>query len=140
VKRRLPLVLLVAACAGGPPIALRDAYSYEPVLGDVGAVYFTVENRGGTADTLTAVEVDGALVAMLHEQVGQGERVEMRHLGSLVLPAHTSATLKPGGMHVMVEGFTRPPVAGDTLLMTVRFAKAGPVQVRAAVLAYGREP
>lgn len=138
--RFLPLLVLTACVAGRPQVEVRDAYSYQPVLGDVGAVYFTVENRARRADTLSAVEVAGARVAMIHEQVAQGDRVEMRHVGALPLPAHAAVELRPGGMHVMVEGFQRPPVVGDTLLMTARFARAGAVRVRVPVLAYGAEP
>jgi len=138
--RPLALLLLAACVARGPAIVVRDAYGYQPVLGDVGAVYFTVENRAGTADTLTWAEVAGAGVAMIHEQVADGDRVVMRHVGTLPLPAHATVQLKPGRLHVMVEGFERSPLAGDTLLVTVHFARAGAVRVRAPVLAYGTEP
>jgi len=140
-----PLLLsALAACAAcaaqGTPIQVRNAYSYEPVLGDVSAVYFTVENRGDTADTLTGVEVVGALVAMTHEQVADGGRVEMRHVGALPLPARSTVELMPGGLHVMVEGFGQAPVVGDTLVVTAHFARAGPLIARAPVLSYGTDP
>jgi copper(I)-binding protein len=138
---RLLLALTLAGCvATGPSVRVRDAYSYQPVLGDVAAVYFTVENRGATADTLTRAEVPGALVAMIHEQVTEGDRVEMRHVGPLPLPGHGTVALRPGGLHLMVEGFARSPVAGDTLLVTVHFARAGVATVRAPVLPYGTDP
>jgi copper(I)-binding protein len=56
------------------------------------------------------------------------------------VPGESVLVLRPGGMHLMVEGFDRPPVAGDTLLVTLRFARADSVQVRAPVRAYGDEP
>lgn len=141
-RRLFPLLLpiLVAACAGdGPPIRLTNAYAFEPVLGNVGAVYFTVENSGGTTDTLTGVEVAGALVAMLHEQVQDGDRMEMRHVGPLPIPVAGRVELQPGGYHVMIEGMERSPEVGDTLRVTVRFAVAGNVDINAPVVAYGTE-
>lgn len=140
--RRFALCLpLLGACATErPELEVRDAYGYQPVLGDVAAVYFTVENRAHTADTLEGAEVAGAQVAMIHEQVAEGDRVEMRHVGAVPVPGETVLVLRPGGMHLMVEGFDRSPVAGDTLLVTVRFAHGDTIQVRAPVLAYGDDP
>lgn len=138
--RLILLPLLLGACAGeGPSIRLSNAYAFEPVLGNVGAVYFTVENTGGTPDTLSGVEVSGALVAMLHEQVREGDRVEMRHVGPLPIPPGGRVELKPGGYHVMIEGLERPPAAGDTLQVTVRLVSAGSLVIDAPVLAYGTE-
>lgn len=140
-RRPLPLLLALAACAPkGPAIEVRDAYSYESVLGNVGAVYFTIENSGRAADTLADVEVTGALVAMIHEQVANGAMVEMRHLGVLPLPPRSTVVLAPGGLHVMTEGLDRPPVAGDTLEVTLRFTRSGELKFKAPVVAYGVEP
>ncbi len=141
-RRHFPLLLLaLVACAPkGPAIEVRAAYAYESVLGNVGAVYFTVENRGKAADTLADVEVTGALVAMIHEQVATGAMVEMRHLGALPLPPRSTVRLAPGGLHVMTEGLDRAPVAGDTLEVTLRFARSGELKLKAPVLAYGVEP
>jgi len=110
------------------------------VLGDVGAAYFTLVNRGGTADTLTGAEVEGALVAMFHEQVRDSGQELMRHIDRLPLAAGTAVALRPGGLHLMIEGFQRPPAVGDTLTITVHLARAGPIVVRAPVLAYGTTP
>lgn len=140
IARFLLLLALTACAAEGPPIEVRDAYSYESVLGNVGVVYLTITNRGARPDTLVDVEVSGALVAMVHEQVAQGEMVEMRHVGRLPIPPHGTVVLKPGGLHVMMEGLDRAPVAGDTLTVTARFAGGQEVVVRAPVLPYGVEP
>lgn len=140
--RPLALCLpLLAACAPDrPALEVVDAYGYQPVLGDVAAVYFTVENRGHAADTLLGAEVSGARVAMLHEQVTEGDRVAMRHLGAVPVPGETVLVLRPGRMHLMAEGFDRPPMVGDTLLVTLRFASGRSAQVRAPVRAYGDDP
>ena len=131
--------LLVACTAPSTHIDVGKAYAYQPVLGDVGAAYFAVTNRGA-ADTLTGVEVEGALVAMIHEQTAEDGQETMRHVGMLPVPAESTVTLRPGGLHLMIEGFQKPPVVGDTLTITIHFARAGLVIVRAPVLAYGTEP
>lgn len=140
IRRALVAAALLAACARGPAVTLRDAYAFQPVLGDVGAVYFTIENRSSVPDTLRAVAVGGASVAMLHEQVVVEGREEMRHLGELPVPARSEVVLRPGGLHLMVEGFSTAPVAGDTLVVTATLARAGVLTIRAPVRAYGEEP
>lgn len=140
VTLRPLLLLALAACAAErPPIEVHDAYGYESVLGNVAAVYLTIENRGSQADTLIDVEVAGALVAMVHEQVTAGDMVEMRHVGRLPVPPGGTVVLRPGGLHVMMEGMERAPVAGDTLVVTARFARGQEVTVAATVLPYGAE-
>jgi copper(I)-binding protein len=139
--RAVFLLAALASCAPhGPTIKLRHAYAFEPVLGDVGAVYFTIENQGDRPDTLRGVEVAGAGMAMLHEQVATGGQEEMRPVGALPVPAGSTVELKPGGLHLMIEGMAHPPVAGDTLAVTAHFAAAGAITIRAPVLAYGTEP
>lgn len=140
MRRLLLGAALLAACTNpGPRIEVRHAYAYQPVLGDVGAAYFTIANRGA-ADTLTGVEVQGALVAMIHDQAVEGGQEVMRHVGALPVPAQGTVTLRPGGLHLMIEGFQKSPVVGDTLTITMRFMRAGAVVARAPVLAYGTEP
>jgi periplasmic copper chaperone A len=140
VTARVVLLLALTACAAqGPPIEVRDAYSYESILGNVAVVYLAIENRGSEPDTLVDVEVAGALVAMVHEQVAHGGMVEMRHVGPLPIPPHSTVVLKPGGLHVMMEGLDRAPVAGDTLRVTARFARGQEVTFVAPVLPYGAE-
>jgi copper(I)-binding protein len=140
VRRLLLGAALLAACTTpGPRIEVRHAYAYQPVLGDVGAAYFTIANRGA-ADTLTGVEVQGALVAMIHDQAVEGGQEVMRHVGALPVPAQGTVTLRPGGLHLMIEGFQKAPVVGDTLTITMRFMRTGALVARAPVLAYGTEP
>jgi len=141
VRRLLPAAALAVACvARGPEVTVRDAYAYQPVLSDVGAAYFTLVNHGGTADTLTGAEVQGALVAMFHEQVQDQGQELMRHVDRVPLAAGAVVALRPGGLHLMIEGFQRPPAEGDTLTITVHLARSGAIVVRAPVLAYGTTP
>ena len=61
----------------------------------------------------------------------------MRMLGSLPVPADKTVTLAPGAIHVMVTGVQAPLVAGSSVDLTLRFAKAGERKVTVAIVAPG---
>lgn len=141
MTRLLLGALLLAAChPSDSRIELRDAYAFQPVLGDVGSAYLMIVNRGRQADTVTGAEVQGALLAMIHEQAEVGGQETMRHVGRVPVPGGGVVSLRPGGLHLMIEGFERSPVVGDTLTITLHFVRAGALAVLAPVLAYGAAP
>ena len=60
----------------------------------------------------------------------------VRMEGGLVLPPGQTIELAPGGRHGMLEGLVQPLAAGTDLDLTLTFAGAGPVDVRARVVRY----
>ena len=59
--------------------------------------------------------------------------MKMRQVDGLDLPAGQAVTLKPGGYHIMLTGLTRPLKEGETVSLTLSFAKAGSREVTAPV-------
>ena len=49
------------------------------------------------------------------------------------LPAGQTVELKPGGNHIMLLSVTEPLKAGDSVPLTLTFASAAPVEIRATV-------
>lgn len=157
----LVLLLASAACAGGTGAAgdsgtgsartstpggvrrgnleVTNAVAPAPVRGADStatvAAYFHVMNEGPLADTLYRVEaVDGR--ASMHDQEARGARQVMVPILSAVVPAGTMLRFAPGAQHVMVEGVSRPLVAGDSLPITLYFRRAGNIPVAARVVTY----
>lgn len=133
------LTLLVAAC-GAPtpaePAAGAAQTSDEPVIKIMepfarasipnGAAYMTIMNEGGSDDTLIGVETDVAETAELHETtIGDNDVMQMRPVENIPVPAGGSATLEPGGKHVMLMGLQEGLVVGDTFDLTLNFEKSG---------------
>lgn len=128
----------VAGCAErGGSLEVRDAFAFAPPTPDEAAAYFVVRNPGDSADVLLEVRSDVARGAMLHRQVASGGRVTMEALDRLDVPPRDSAVLAPGGTHLMLVDLARLPAPGDTIHLTLRFARAGEVRVPAPVRAYG---
>lgn len=135
-------VVALASCGGSPPpiaragdIALLTAYAH-PNAGDAGAAYFRLANSGAQADTLLAVQGPDSSTAMLMTTSGG----HMQGAPAIVLAPGQTVEMIPGGMHVMFSGLTRDYPIGDTLRVTLRFARAGALAVAAPVVAFGEMP
>lgn len=95
-------------------------------------VYLTVRN-GGPGDALAGASCDRADRCQLHEIREQDGVARMVAVERIPVPAGGTAVLKPGGQHVMLLGLRGPLVAGERLVLTLVFSKAGPRQVQAVV-------
>ena len=70
---------------------------------------------------LVAVATPVAAAVELHFMRMVGERMEMRELESIRLPARKTVSLEPGGLHAMLIGLTSQIEAGDRIPMTLTF-------------------
>jgi copper(I)-binding protein len=59
----------------------------------------------------------------------EGDKMMMRQLTSLEIPANGSVELKPGGYHLMMMGVQEPIKEGEQVKMTLQFEKAGKVDL-----------
>ena len=76
--------------------------------------------RSAQGGRLVAASSPLAEAVEIHEMAMDGDVMRMRALpDGLVLPAGTSVVLKPGGLHLMLLGLTRPLSAGDTVPVTL---------------------
>lgn len=141
------MLLLPGACAPREPgvvaagnLEVHGAFAFAPPTESEAAGYFTVVNRGTVPDTLLALTSPIAGAAMLHGQVPDGGMVRMVHLDAPTIPARDSLVLAPGSAHLMLTTLDRLPRPGDTIAVTLTFARAGAVNVRLPVRAYGDAP
>jgi periplasmic copper chaperone A len=96
----------------------------------VGGGYLTLENAGAEADTLVSVTSDASPNVEVHEMKMEGDVMKMRALPEgLEIPAGGKVELKPGGFHLMFMSVPEPFKEGDVLKVTLKFEKAGEVEV-----------
>jgi hypothetical protein len=134
------MIALGVACGGAPPeeprgIEVLDAYAAEPVSTDVAAVYLTVWNHGDAPDTLTGAETPLAGMVHLH-RMGGTDGSRMQATDAIEVRAGERVHLRPGDLHFMLMRLTHRPIVGDTIVLTVRFARAGAVSVRVPIVSY----
>ncbi len=122
-----------------------------PTVAGAGALYLTVDNTGDVDDALLAASVDPSIAktAELHEtaavesstpstaggmtSAAGAPMMQMRPVDRIVVPAHGSVALAPGGYHIMMMGLVEPLVVGTSLDVTLTFATAGDKVVTANV-------
>jgi copper(I)-binding protein len=106
----------------------------------VSAGYLAVTNTGQTPDRLVGGSAPFADRVEIHEMEMHGGVMRMAEIeGGLVIAPGETAVLRPGGNHVMFMDLTDPPQPGDTVTVTLEFAKAGPVTVEMPVSALGAQ-
>lgn len=104
----------------------------------IGGGYLKVTNNGTTADRLTSATAGFADHVEIHEMSMTDGVMKMRPLnnGLEIKPGET-VELKPGGFHMMFMDLKQPLKQGDTLKVTLKFEKAGALDVNFSVNALG---
>ncbi len=104
----------------------------------VTAAYLSLDNRGDTDDTLLSASSPISRTAQIHATSLEDGVMKMRQVdGGVVVPAGGTVTFKPGGYHIMLMDLTSPLEEGQRISLTLRFAKAGQVDVQALVARQG---
>ena len=137
---RLAGAVLAAVCLALPSaarahgvqfgaIAIGHPYARPTVAGQpVAAGYLSLDNRGA-ADRLLAASTAVAERVELHAMWLEGDVMRMRMRDAIDLPAGAKVEFKPGGMHLMFIGLKAPLKVGEKFALTLRFEKAGTVEV-----------
>ena len=103
-----------------------------------GAGYMTITNKGTTADKVSCVSDDASAQCVIHSMTMEGGVMKMRPVeGGLEIKPGETVTLKPGGFHVMFTELKHPLEQGKAIKATLKFDKAGSVDVEYPVLPIG---
>jgi len=99
-----------------------------------GAAYFSIKNGGTEADKLVSAESPVAEKTELHQTVDEGGVMKMLPAtGGVEVQPGAVVEFKPGSYHVMLLGLKQRLEEGQTIPLTLAFAKAGSVSVEAKV-------
>jgi periplasmic copper chaperone A len=119
-------------------IEVSDAWA-RPTAGQgkMTAAYMTIANKGADGDLLKSARTPKAKAVELQESSMNADGVmQVRKVDDPVpIEAGASLVLQPGGMHLMLLGFEDALNAGEDLILTLDFAKAGPIDVVVPVAA-----
>jgi copper(I)-binding protein len=143
ITRRAAFALALAVAAA--PAAAHHDHRIEVVepwaraalAGRTGAAYMTLVNPTDTTDRLIAAASDAAETVELHAHLHEGGVMRMRPVTAIEIPPGEPVVLAPGGLHIMLIGLRRDLKRGETIRLTLRFERAGTVEVELPVLAAG---
>ena len=103
-----------------------------------GAGYMTITNKGTTPDKVSCVSDDASAQCEIHSMTMEGGVMKMRPVeGGLEIKPGETVTLAPSGFHVMFRDLKHPLEPGNTVKATLKFDKAGTIDVEYAVVAIG---
>lgn len=142
MRKGLMRVATVAALAFAPlsavlaaDIAVTQPWARATLApGGAGAAFMTISNAGGMADKLVKAATPVAGAAELHTHRMDGTVMRMEAVPSIEVPANGSATMAPGGLHVMLFDLKAPLSEGMSFPLTLTFEHAGDVTVTVPVL------
>ncbi len=100
------------------------------------AAFMTIRNSG-PADRLIAATGDVAGRVELHIHLMEGNVMKMRQVEAVEIPQGGTASLEPGGYHVMLIGLKAPLAEGGSFPLTLTFEKAGTITIEVPVQAVG---
>lgn len=120
---------------GGNLLVAQPWAPATPPVASVGAVYFSITNRGSKADLLLSVTSPIAREVEIHESREVQGSVRMREVMSVECPPGATLKISPGGLHVMLLGLTRPLQAGMTFPAALHFRDAGVIDIQVSVVA-----
>ena len=150
IKRTTTLLALVMTLLAAPAraedvkagdLVITQAWSRATPNGaKIGSGYFTIENKGTTADRLIGVSADIAGKAEVHEMATKDGVMTMRPLDKgLTIDPGKTVKLAPGGNHLMMFDLKAPLKQGDALPVTLEFEKAGKVKISLDVQGIGAQ-
>jgi len=123
-----------AGCADQPGsiIPIQIAASYVPVPRVPGATvaYALIRDNAGADRLVSATTSDGGQVSFV-TPVSPGATAT-RVVQWVPVPAHGDLTMEPDTVHMVITGIGRL-VGGDTITLTLRFARAGKVSTQTVV-------
>jgi len=109
-----------------------------PKGASTGAGYMTITNNGATADRVTCVSSAVSAQCQIHSMTMDGGVMKMRPVeGGLEIKPGETVTLKPSAVHVMFLDLKQPLQPGKTVAATLKFDKAGTIEVEYPIMAIG---
>jgi copper(I)-binding protein len=109
-------------------IALDNAWARPGSQQGKSAAYLRISNGTASTDTLLSFSSNVAESVELHESITHDDGTTgMQPAGRQVIASGEKLRLQPGGLHLMLISLNRDLAVGDSLQLSLEFARAGSV-------------
>lgn len=121
----LAAICITSSHAANPDLTLSNAWIREaPPNAKVSAAYLTIRNTGSTPQILLSVNAEHFSHAEIHKSELHGEMARMVKQENVEIPANSSVSFTPGGLHLMLLEPATAPKAGSFIKLSLRFSSA----------------
>jgi len=115
-------------------IALDNAWARPGSKKGKSAAYLRISNATASTDTLLSFNSKAAQSIELHESIENADgTTSMRPAEQQIIPAGEKLQLQPGGLHLMLINLKRDLAVGDSLQISLEFARVGTISTTAPV-------
>jgi len=110
----------------GEGIAVEGSWARPAGEGRMSGGYFIITNFEDVPDTLTGISSNIARYTEIHESYeNESGMMGMREIPELVIPAQSTVTFEPGGLHIMFIQLTEAISDGQEIELTLHFSNKG---------------
>lgn len=114
-------------------IDIQDAWARPGADGGMSAAYFRISNGDSESDTLISAFSTVATQTEVHESFHQKGMMGMREVQSVEVPGRSSVMFEQGGLHIMLIRLQKGLAEGDSVELTLTFARAGDITIQVPV-------
>lgn len=95
------------------------------------AAFMTITNNSNKLIKLIKAESDCCNLIELHTHLNENGMMRMRQVKNIEIPAKGKATLKPGGLHIMLIGLKNPLKKDDQVSLKLYFDNKETLEIKA---------
>jgi hypothetical protein len=130
----LALLANVEAAGVADQITVTDPYvrAVPPVVRN-SAAFMQINNSSAEEQFLVSASTPVAATVELHMHTMDDGVMRMRQIAHIHLPANGTATLQPGGLHIMLLDLQGPLDLGDQVPITLTFEDGSSKEISAEV-------
>ncbi|WP_138431511.1 copper chaperone PCu(A)C [Fodinibius saliphilus] len=115
-------------------LELSNGWARPAPKGQTTTIYLTITNGTASPDTLVSTSSTISESVELHQSIKHEDgTISMEPAGSQLIPSGEKLRLEPGGYHLMLKNITRELSIGDSLSVTLTFARLGAKKVTVPV-------
>jgi len=118
------------------------AFATPPGVKAGGVFFDAIRAVGEAGDRLVSASSPAAARVEIHRMQMDGDIMRMREVGEVLISKTAPVSFRKGahdGYHLMLMDLSKPLSSGMSLPITLRFEKAGDIQVEAMVLPFGSQ-
>ena len=130
----MAIALSLGSAAAADAINVIDPYVRAMPPGQkVTGAFMTLQNNSDSDRALVRAASDAAQTVELHEHLHKDGMMQMREVEKIDIAKGATTQLKPGGLHVMLIGLTRPLQVDDIVTIKLVFDDGSEQSVEAPV-------